>query len=197
MGFGNMHERTVAIIPAKVISRRLPGKNRMDFCGMELSEWSIYQARNNPYITDIIFTSDIETVTYNMEGVFNVRRPPMLTGSAPSADFVLHAVWEWNTYTNMIPDLIVLLQPTGVCREQWMIDMCLEIGNAYTVTDGKPNGAVYVNLWKYFEVARSFSGVPVEAPCIDIDTAKDFKAAEKEMRRRMNGESLQRYLQTV
>ncbi len=53
---------TVAIIPARGGSKRLPGKNTMDFCGRPLIAWTIIQARACKGIDAVYVTTDSEEI---------------------------------------------------------------------------------------------------------------------------------------
>lgn len=170
---------TLAVIPARSGSKRLPNKNFREFLGYPLFRWTIDQVRISGCIDDFVVTTDREEI----QSTKVIPRPPMLaTDKASTVDTVIHAVWEYNLRYNIIPDLIVLLQPTGVARTREMISTCIRKKHCYTATNGKPNGGVYVVPWKVLEKTRQFGGKPIERPCIDIDTLKDFKKAEEEVR---------------
>ena len=52
----------IAIIPARGGSKRLPGKNIMDFCGRPLIAWTIIQARSCKGIDGIYVTTDSDEI---------------------------------------------------------------------------------------------------------------------------------------
>ena len=52
----------IAIIIARGGSKRLPGKNTMDFCGRPLIAWTIIQARACKYIEEVYVTTDSEEI---------------------------------------------------------------------------------------------------------------------------------------
>lgn len=53
---------TIATIVARAGSKRLPGKNTMDFCGHPLVAWSIIQARACEKIEEIYVSTDSEEI---------------------------------------------------------------------------------------------------------------------------------------
>jgi len=197
----------IAIIPAKEHSRRCPGKNFRDFCGLPLYLWSVRQAKNNPLIDTVVVSTDrdrddIDEETWSAGVDLVIDRPPILaTDAATTADVCLHAAWECNRSSGLVPDTIVLLQPTSPLRTQAQITRCVAGGQDYTVgRNGQPDGAVYTTSYEQLRSSRSFfRGLSIMywEVCVDIDTPEDFEEAEEIMRSRMDGKSLHEYLQSV
>ena len=173
----------LAVVPAKNHSRRLPNKNFRDFAGRPLYLWSVLQAVSCPVISDVVVSTDRTGIKGEIQsaGAIYIQRPPMLAQhDTPTADAVLHAVWEYNRKTKKTPEVIVLLQPTSPIRSADFISHIVGYQNAYTVTpEGNPSGTVYVTSYKRLQACRRFIGIEVPDPGgVDIDTLEDFAEAE-------------------
>lgn len=106
---------TVAIIPARGGSKRIPGKNLMDFMGEPLLAHSIRFALDNLKLLDEIAVStddpEIKKVAQHY-GVKVINRPPELaTDTATTASVLQHAIGEMPDSDN-----VVLLQVTNPLR---------------------------------------------------------------------------------
>jgi len=178
--------KTIAIIPARSGSKRLPGKNIKTFCGKPLIVYAIEEAKKSKLIDEIVVTSDSDEILSmaGEYGAFGIRRPDELAqDSSRTIDAVKHVI-EYLGYKA----IVVLLQPTSPLRTVKDIDECIRLYNTgcfdsvITVKELAshvlyPNGAVYVFTDKIWCHSMSLVLMKPEES-IDIDTESDFKTAE-------------------
>jgi CMP-N,N'-diacetyllegionaminic acid synthase len=114
-----------AFIPARGGSKRIPGKNMMDFCGKPLVAWSIEQALSTVWIDETVVSSDdIEvlklTNLYNVRGIQRKRE-------YASDKSTLEQTLMWHIFENHFPntDTFVILQPTSPLRKVDDIDKAI------------------------------------------------------------------------
>ena len=200
--------RYTVIIPARAGSKRLPGKNTMDFCGKTLIEWAIEVADAIPNSAWI--TSDIEKTTsltshYKHYG-FIPRPPELAQDDTPTIEVLKHAVSYIHGRTGIMPEHIILLQPTSPLRTVEDMKGCIELYERYEgerpvyskseKPDGwyGPNGAVYIypvslllTDWDWNDEDELGYLMPPERS-IDIDTQADWDEAERLMRERLEAE---------
>ncbi len=109
--------RTIAIIPAKGYSSRLPGKNIKPLLGLPLISWTIKQALACAYVDDVYVSTDSELVSGAAAdcGAIIINRPPKLCGSNTSSEAVIeHAL----KHIKPKPDIIVMMQCTTPFRKE-------------------------------------------------------------------------------
>lgn len=116
--------RTLAIIPARGGSKRLPGKNLKQLFGKPLIAWSIEFARSVPWFDEIQVSTDSEEIAaicveYGIE-VSRLRPAELATDDASSVDVVMD-VLNWRRTDGVEFDAVALLQPTTPVRflERW------------------------------------------------------------------------------
>ena len=104
-----------AFIPARKGSKGLPGKNKKDFCGKPLVQWSIDQAKESKLFEKIIVSSDDEDVLGIAEkcGVEAVPRVADLSGDDVQIDDVMY---DYFVRQPNSCEYICLLQPTSPLR---------------------------------------------------------------------------------
>jgi len=122
-----------AIIPARMGSKRLPGKNIKYLDGRPLIAYSVLTALSIPSVNQVVVASDSsmilgETVGSGLDRI--VLPPKLTTDDAPLTETLKHAV----EYTLDKSDWVVLLQPTCPLRltslcERW-IQQVLDDTNA-------------------------------------------------------------------
>jgi CMP-N-acetylneuraminic acid synthetase len=112
--------KTVAIIPARGGSKRLPGKNVMSFLGVPLIAWSIRFAQRMKGFDSIVLSTDSEEIAQvgRSEGleVPYLRPAALASDTATSADVVLDILARERRDLRSY-DLVALLQPTSPVRE--------------------------------------------------------------------------------
>ena len=115
----------LALIPARLGSKGLKGKNLRLLSGKPLIAYSIEEALKSRYVDNVVVSSEdtliIETAEkYGANVPF--RRPASLAEDhSRGIDVMLHAI-EWFKKEGMEYDLILLLQPTSPLRTVKDID---------------------------------------------------------------------------
>ena len=112
--------KTLAIIPARGGSKRLPGKNTKRFLGVPLIAWSIRFAQRQPRFDKVVVSTDSEEIAdaSRAEGVDvpYLRPADLASDTATSAAVVLDILARERRIGNAF-DLVALLQPTSPVRE--------------------------------------------------------------------------------
>ena len=116
----------IALIPARIGSKRLPKKNISRFCGKPLINWTISAAKSSKYIDRVIVSTDSEEIAEIAKAAgaeVPFERPSELaTDRSSTNDVLLHAI---KTLELNASDLICLLQPTSPLRNSQHIDCAL------------------------------------------------------------------------
>lgn len=116
-----MKKITVAIIPARGGSKRLPNKNILSFCGEPLIIRSIKTALQSDCIDKVIVTTDSDEILdvisdygLSKNELITIKRPDSLaTDTATQVDVIEHVI---NILREETIDKIILLQPTSPLR---------------------------------------------------------------------------------
>lgn len=119
--------KTLAIIPARKDSKRLPGKNYKELGGLPLFMHSVNYARINSKIIDDILVSTDDPVIIDAahnETVRVVNRPNILGKDSTSTIEVLTHVLE---SIKEVYDCVILLQPTNPLRPPNLLKQCWEV----------------------------------------------------------------------
>lgn len=146
--------RTIAIIPARGGSKRLPGKNTMLLGGIPLLAHSILFAQQQDAITAVYVSTDdahIKEVALHY-GAQVIDRPSKLSGDLEPTVSALKHVLE--SLTEKV-DTVVLLQPTSPLRpenlfqEAWQVFTKNQVASLFTVSQshqklGKIKEAVFI-----------------------------------------------------
>ena len=200
---------TLAIIPARGGSVRLPRKNLQLFAGVPLVVKTIQQAKSTISINRIVISTDDDEVAKisRQYGVEAIKRPSFLSqgGLDSMIRTVRHALEYLEKYEGYKPLIVVLLQPTSPLRTSEDIETCIkllidsgvdtvlsvsgtknpEITNYLSRTQSPENGAIYVN-WRHVIMERNrLAGNTMayyqmpEDRSIEIHTAEDLEKAEK------------------
>lgn len=200
-----MCSKVVAIIPARMGSKRLPGKNKRDLCGKPLIAWTIEQASRCSFFDEIIITSDDVNVlkmgygTYRDKRFKVKRRPDYLsTDESSIKDVILYELQGYDDLT-----VVILLQPTSPLRTDYDISMAYTIFTKRVSCPVIPvfredeyrfklNGAVFVFTLGSLRLSDDilsgeFSCIYVmpKERSVDIDTLEDFQEAERLMKKRL------------
>lgn len=116
--------RTLAVIPARGGSKRLPGKNIRRLGDKPLIAWTTDFAKSVPWFDEIqISTDSMEIAAVCAEhgiAVTRLRPPELATDEAGSIDVVLD-VLDWRRAEGAEFDAVALLQPTTPVRlmQRW------------------------------------------------------------------------------
>lgn len=116
---------TLAVIPARAGSKRLPGKNSLDLLGKPLIQWTIDSALKAKSIDRVIVSTDseeIRSIANAGQILAPFTRPANYSGDlSSSVDVVLHAIRflaeRGESYSS-----VMLLQPTSPLRNDVHID---------------------------------------------------------------------------
>lgn len=182
---------TLAVIPARAGSKRLPGKNMRLLNNFPLIHYTLVQAKYCSLIDHTIVTTDDKGVkAYAKKFGFHVVDRPneLCTDDAKSEDVVMHAVKQLQVPISKV----VLLQPTSPLRAIDDINNCISMSgfdNVVSVIEVcnymfKPNGAVYVwQVSKIIDGNWKFLWNYVMPPdrSVDIDTIDDLERAQRIM----------------
>ena len=120
----------VALVPVKLSSQRIPGKNIVCLLGQELFAFSIQAGIKAAGIAEVFVSSESSTV---LESACRLGAHPILRPVALSAPDVTnqrvveHALNEVHCVRGRRPDLLVLLQPTHPFRCPRDIDAAIKV----------------------------------------------------------------------
>jgi len=119
--------KTIAVIPARGGSKRIPGKNLQLLDGIPLFIHSIRYAQQFPALIDGVYvsTDDENIQEKSLEaGAKVIDRPAILaTDTATSASVLTHAL----TQIHEKVDWVVLLQPTNPLRPSGLLEEAFKI----------------------------------------------------------------------
>lgn len=122
--------RTLAIIPARGGSKRLPGKNIRPLHGKPLIQWSIEFARSVEWFSVIEVSTDdamiAQCCTNAGQEVTRLRPAALATDEAATLDVVLDVLASKEAQGETF-DLIALLQPTTPVRSRKHWDEALRL----------------------------------------------------------------------
>lgn len=121
--------RFVGLITARGGSKGLPMKNIASFGGQPPIPWSIQAAKESKLERCIVSTDSrqIADVCRQAGGEVPFLRPVELAGDdTPHIDVLLHAL-EWLEADSVLPEYLVLLQPTSPLRTAADIDAAIRL----------------------------------------------------------------------
>jgi len=127
---------TLAIIPARGGSKRLPRKNLLPIAGQPLIAHTIGHALRSGAVARVVVSTDDEEIAEvsRRHGAEVIMRPPELaTDAASSIPALKHALQIIEMAENYRPDLVVFLQCTSPIRKEGDIERAVEAfaaGNA-------------------------------------------------------------------
>jgi len=126
----------IALIPAKGYSRRVPGKNKREFCGLPLVAWSIIQAKCSRYVEKVfVSTDDDEIADITVEYGGNVlwrhyKQDPDDAGNVPTYYALLDLL---EMYGDLLSKRFVNLFSTSPLRFPDGIDNVVEAALTHPV----------------------------------------------------------------
>jgi CMP-N,N'-diacetyllegionaminic acid synthase len=123
------NKTVLAVIPARIGSKRLPRKNILPLSGKPLVGWTISAAKDCKYIDKIFVSTDDQEIAdkskqFGVDIPF-LRSRELSVDSATSMDVVLNVLRELEGLGDYY-DYIVLLQPTSPLRTAEHITMAIE-----------------------------------------------------------------------
>lgn len=193
--------KTIALIPARKGSKRLPGKNRKLLLGKPLIEYTVEVALKCDFIDVIIVISDdpwIQSYYLGYKRITVIDAPESISQDDSQAWEVVNYVLKLFYPSGRSPEIIdvIYLQPTSPLRDARDIKLAWEMyqnnyGDSITSVTYKDkwtyklNGAIYISphymilsyksLWKQ---ANHLYIMPKERS-VDIDTIEDWNEAER------------------
>ena len=121
--------KTLAVIPARGGSVRIPGKNIKNLWGKPLIQYAIEAALNSGVVDRVIVSTDspdIARVSEECGAEVPFLRPVRLSGDVPTEDVVIHAVSQLESL-GFLYDNIICLEPPVPFRSYEHIKMAVEI----------------------------------------------------------------------
>lgn len=119
------HPRTLALIPARGGSRRLPGKNLAALGGRPLIRWTIEAALGAQSVHDVVVSTDdpaIAKVATAAGAEVPFLRPKDIADDHSTTEEVMRHALQTLAEAGRVWDLLVLLQPTSPLRISTDID---------------------------------------------------------------------------
>lgn len=123
-----MKPEVLAIIPARLGSKRIPLKNIKNFLGKPLIAYAVQQALQSSFITRVIVDTDSPKIAkiakhYGAEVPF-LRPAHLATDTAKVYDSIENLLGALKKNEGYVPDYIVILQTTSPLREPKDIEAC-------------------------------------------------------------------------
>jgi len=121
-----MKSKTIAIIPARGSSKRLPGKNILTLGDMPLLAHSIRYAKSNSTIIDEVYVSTDDEQIKNVALAYGAKvidRPASISGDLePTVSSLQHVL---NSIDADVEN-VILLQPTNPLRPIDLLSQCFQ-----------------------------------------------------------------------
>ena len=123
---------TVAFIPARGNSKRLPKKNIKKLNGVSLIEYSVRFARTLKFVDDIIISTDDKKIIKmykNFKFIKLFKRPKHLsTNKSKTVSVISHTLKKYEKKFNKA-QTVILLQPTSPFRSNKIVHLAYNIYN--------------------------------------------------------------------
>lgn len=122
-----------AIIPAKGVSTRIPGKNLKDLCGKPMLAYILETAKAARGIDRVIVTTDSEDVReialrYGAEVPF-LRPSELSEDHVTTREVLAHALSWFKENEEVVPDYALLLYPTSPLLKKERIEEAIAIAH--------------------------------------------------------------------
>lgn len=189
--------KTIAIIPARKNSKRLPGKNRKSLNGKMLMDYTVEVAMKCEFIDEVVVITDdpwIQGYYLGYRDITIIDEPEEIAQDDSEAWGVVRFAIERIGQQFDNPN-VIYLQPTSPLRTS--IDM-LNAWDMYRKIDSPIASIVYVNKWNYklngaiyispyswiikslslWKHVHHFYKMPKERS-INIDTQEDWNEAKR------------------
>jgi len=182
-----MKSNLIILMPARAGSKRMPGKNTKDFCGMPIYQYVIQKLINNIDYRYLILTTDdtkiLQTRIYNPKKIWITKRDIYADDKATLYDvcsYVMNVSWS-NCEILLVYPTAVLLDINDIQTARCLIDKYDCIYPTYN--------AAHVGEWFLFRGKHIFQNnsiitsncykIEKTYPGVDIHTQDDFDAARK------------------
>ena len=116
----------ISLIPARAGSKRIPGKNTIEFQGQSLIEWSIKFSTFSKAISKTLISTDdqkIKKICKNYDVEVHNRSKDLSQDKSATFDVIKEIYFN---YLEIKPDVIILLQPTSPLREKNLLKKALD-----------------------------------------------------------------------
>ena len=154
---------TIAFIPARANSKRLPKKNIKKLNGVSLIEHSVRFAKSLKFVDDIIISTDDKKIIklYKKSKFIKLFKRPkhLATNNSETISVITHTLKKYEKKFNRT-DTVILLQPTSPFRSNKIVHLAYNIYNKLKKTKSvisvsKSNNSLKRNFYiknKYLEV---------------------------------------------
>ena len=183
---------TLAVIPARGGSVRIPRKNMRDLGGKPLVQWTIEAAQASDATRVVVSTEDPEIAALAIRLGVEVVPQPLTsamsgTMSAPVVAATLDFMAAAHDYR---PHIVALLHPTSPFRGPEHINAAIKMAgeraeSVISFTGDELNGALYVTTVGRFSKRGTFFSNPIRPleldarAGLDIDTWDDLERARE------------------
>lgn len=183
---GREREGTVAVVPCRTGSERLPGKNRRMINGIPL--WAISAIQGTLLVDEEVYilTNDEEIEIQLLHGIPENGTDDMVLHRRPSKfdepDARSEDLFKWFMEHATSYEEYLWLQPTSPCRSLRNIKSAIDnhVPPIISKDDQKePNGSFYHLYWDFFREDRFIRTWHTKSR-IDIDTYWDYRLAKQE-----------------
>jgi len=119
----------LAVIPARMGSKRLPGKNLKMINGKPLLVYSIDAVKKSKYVNRFIVSTEdnnIGQIAQSHDAEVIMRPVELARDESPTEHVIIHVLEQLQKKEQYIPDIIILLQPTSPLRTTEDIDTAIK-----------------------------------------------------------------------
>ncbi len=175
----------VGLIIAKGGSKRLPGKNRIDFRGKSMFLWNVEKCLK--IFSRTFVSSDDDWILDEAEeiGAIPIKRPIELCGDTPNIEVYKHAM----KFMNGVDGIVAVQANSPTIRSKLIMEakQLLEMG-AQEIMTSHPDGTIYGSIWalsikrlKHYDYPyHPKPQVLIKDFSIDIHTDEDLLIALKQ-----------------
>lgn len=126
-----LRSKIFGIVPLRKGSIRLKNKNLKKIFSKRLIDYTIEAVTNSKYLNEAVITTDYESViktSKNNGTIKAIKRPKYLcTSKASIINVINHALTHIKKNHNILPENLILLQPTSPFRTSKDIDEAIKI----------------------------------------------------------------------
>ncbi len=181
--------QTVAVIPARGGSKRLPRKNVQPLFGKPLIVWSIEACLNASEVDAVYVSSDDDEMLHlaTQHGARTIRRPDALADDAtPKIEAIRHAHTWLRDEEGVEPEIIVSVQANSPEMSAGDLDKAvrllkrLECWEVFSIDQNDAmNGAIRaLRTHCLYNTFLSAHMAVIRANYVDVHTAEDLRAIE-------------------